>query len=61
MWHLDKNSIAFNSGFLDIENHLAFIKLTGRQQFLELNLSNFSRINHDYSDLKAALLCGKIY
>jgi predicted nucleotidyltransferase len=52
VWHFDKTMDALRNGLSEIEEVLKEIKNTGKQDYLNKDHPNFSRIMHDYSDAK---------
>ena len=59
VWHIDKGREALRIALGEIEIILQGIKQTGRQNFLEKENSNFSRVLHDYSDAKKGFIVWK--
>lgn len=49
IWHVEKIFDEFEMKVREIDKLLGFIRTKGRQEFLESNPLNFSRIVHDYS------------
>ena len=49
VWHFEKTMDALRNGLYEIEGVLNEIKNTGKQDYLNKEHSNFSRIIHDYS------------
>jgi hypothetical protein len=49
IWHFEKTMDALRSGLSEIEGVLNEIKNTGKQDYLNRDHTNFSRIMHDYS------------
>ncbi len=52
IWHVIKTREALKRAIEKIETDLSEIQQTGRQNFLEKELENFSRIIHDYTESK---------
>lgn len=52
LWHIDKNRDALRTAIKEIEVSLNEMKLTGRNSYIKKDPAYFSRIIHDYSDLK---------
>lgn len=48
---------ALRKGLTEIESILTKIKTTGKQDYLSKDHDNFSRVMHDYSDVKNRLYC----
>lgn len=59
VWHIDKGREALRIVLGEIEIILHGIKQTGRQNFLEKENSNFSRVLHDFSDAKKGFIAWK--
>jgi superfamily II DNA or RNA helicase len=59
VWHTDKTRESLRNTFAQIEKILQDIKTNGRQTFLEKENSNFSKVIHDYSDLKKGFVAWK--
>jgi len=59
VWHIDKAREALRIALVEIEAILHGIKQTGRQNFLEKENNNFSRVVHDYSDAKKGFIIWK--
>jgi superfamily II DNA or RNA helicase len=49
VWHFEKTMDALRNGLSEIEDVLNEIKNTGKQDYLNRDHTNFSRIMHDYS------------
>ncbi len=49
IWHVDKNIQALKNRLKQIDLELGLIRAKGRQQYVEVQTDNFSRIVHDYS------------
>ena len=49
IWHFEKTMDALRNGLSEIEGVLNEIKNTGKQDYLNKDHPNFSRIMHDYS------------
>jgi len=52
---------ALRSALVEIEGVLSEIRNTGKQDYLNKDHPNFSRIMHDYLLPKSDLLCGKVF
>ncbi|HXL57373.1 MAG TPA: DEAD/DEAH box helicase, partial [Chitinophagaceae bacterium] len=50
IWHIDKNREALRNALTEIECVINEIKQTGRQNFLQKEQNNFSRIVHEYTN-----------
>jgi superfamily II DNA or RNA helicase len=50
IWHIEKTVHALEKRVREINKLLGIIRAKGRQEFLETNPDNFSRIVHDYSN-----------
>jgi hypothetical protein len=59
IWHSQKSREALRNAIAEIEVILNEINRTGRQNFLEKDHMNFSRIVHDYSDTKKGFITWK--
>ncbi|WP_439694607.1 DEAD/DEAH box helicase family protein [Mucilaginibacter sp. AW1-7] len=59
IWHIEKSVYELERGIKRIDALLGQIRLKGRQQYLENNPENFSRIVHDYSDETKGLIIWK--
>jgi superfamily II DNA or RNA helicase len=59
IWHIEKSSYELERRVKEIDKLLGLIKIKGRQDFLESNPENFSRIVHDYSDDLKGLIIWK--
>jgi superfamily II DNA or RNA helicase len=59
IWHTDKTRESLRITLSEIETILNEIKLNGRQNFLEKETNNFSRIVHDYKDTKKGFVSWK--
>jgi hypothetical protein len=52
LWHFEKTMNALRTGLSEIEEVLNEIRNSGKQDYLNKDHPNFSRIMHDYSDVK---------
>jgi superfamily II DNA or RNA helicase len=59
IWHLNKSKDSFTLKIKEIDCQLNIISSKGRQEFLETNPVDFSRIQHDYSDEKKGFIIWK--
>jgi superfamily II DNA or RNA helicase len=59
IWHTDKTRAALRETLTDIETIIREIKTNGRQHYLDKETSNFSRVLHDYSDMKKGFVLWK--
>lgn len=59
IWHIEKSAYELERSIKRIDGLLGQIRTTGRQQYLETNPEQFSRIVHDYSDDKKGLIIWK--
>lgn len=59
IWHAIKTREALKKTIEQIETDLFVIQQKGRQNFLEKELDNFSRIVHDYTDAKKGFVTWK--
>jgi hypothetical protein len=49
IWHIEKSVSELERSIRRIDGFLGQIRIKGRQQYLETNPEQFSRIVHDYS------------
>ena len=59
LWHIEKDKTQLKIQLRVIDEHLSIIRNNGRQAFLESKPENFSRILHDYSDIKKGFVIWK--
>lgn len=59
IWHVGKTRESLRIALAEIETILKDIKRNGRQTFLEKENTNFSRVVHDYSDVKKGFVIWK--
>jgi hypothetical protein len=59
LWHFPKDKQIIKMKLKDIDEQLNVIRNQGRQIFLEKQPENFTRILHDYSDVKKGLITWK--
>jgi len=59
IWHVLKTKEALRTALNEIEIILNIIREAGRQAFIEKDNNNFSRIAHDYSDVKKGFVLWK--
>ena len=59
IWHVEKHKSALKSMLKDIDRDLGYIRFNGRQVFIEKPPENFSRIIHDYTDVKKGFILWK--
>jgi superfamily II DNA or RNA helicase len=59
LWHFPKDKQILKMKLKDIDEQLNVIRNKGRQFFLEKQSENFTRILHDYSDVKKGLIIWK--
>ncbi|MHB1195638.1 MAG: TOTE conflict system archaeo-eukaryotic primase domain-containing protein [Lutibacter sp.] len=59
LWHTDKSKQKLIDKVKEIDTQLNIIRNKGRQEFLETNPNNFSKIIHDYSDNKKGFIIWK--
>ena len=50
IWHIEKSAYKLERNIKRIDELLGQIRSKGRQQYLETNSEQFSRVVHDYSD-----------
>lgn len=56
MWHIEKSVYELEKSIRRIDTLLGQIRTKGRQQYLETNPEQFSRIVHDYADDKGFII-----
>jgi superfamily II DNA or RNA helicase len=59
IWHVEKHRSTLKSMLKDIDQDLGYIRSNGRQAFIEKPRENFSRIIHDYADVKKGFILWK--
>ncbi len=59
IWHLEKSMDALRKGLKEIETILNEIKATSKQDYLRKEHDNFSRVIHDYTDVKSGFVAWK--
>lgn len=59
IWHIEKSIYELERNIKRIDGLLGQIRAKGRQQYLETNPEQFSRIVHDYSDETKGLIIWK--
>ncbi|WP_333821337.1 TOTE conflict system archaeo-eukaryotic primase domain-containing protein [Ohtaekwangia sp.] len=59
IWNVEKHKATLKSKLKEIEQDLGFIRSNGRQAFIDKPRENFSRIIHDYSELKKGFILWK--
>lgn len=59
IWHIEKSAYELERSIKQIDGLLGQIRTKGRQQYLETNPEQFSRIVHDYSDDQKGLIIWK--
>jgi superfamily II DNA or RNA helicase len=59
IWHFEKSMDALRKGLNEIEVALQEIKKSGKQDYLRSSHDNFSRVMHDYSDVKSGFVTWK--
>lgn len=52
IWHFEKSMDKLRKGLIEIEQALTEIKANSKQEYLKKDHPNFSRVIHDYSDVK---------
>lgn len=52
IWHVEKHKSTLKTKLKEIDQDLGYIRSNGRQVFIEKTRENFSRIIHDYADVK---------
>ncbi len=56
LWHIDKTKDALRAAINEIEIQLNKMKINGRQSYLKNAPDYFSRIIHDYFDIKKGFI-----
>jgi superfamily II DNA or RNA helicase len=59
VWHIEKSVHELEKRIKEIDKLLGLIRTKGRQEYLETNPDNFTRIVHDYSDDQKGLIIWK--
>jgi superfamily II DNA or RNA helicase len=59
IWHIEKSNHELERRIKEVDKLLGVIRTEGRQDYLETNPENFSRIVHDYSDNIKGLIIWK--
>ena len=59
IWHIEKTVHELERKIREIDKLLGLIRINGRQEYLEKNPENFSRIVHDYSEDQKGLIIWK--
>jgi hypothetical protein len=59
IWSVEKHKSTLKSKLNEIDQDLGFIRSNGRQAFIEKPSENFSRIIHDYTDVKKGFILWK--
>lgn len=59
IWHFEKSMDALRKGLNEVEIILQEIKTSGKQDYLRSSHDNFSRVMHDYSDVKSGFTSWK--
>jgi hypothetical protein len=61
VWHFEKTMDALRNGLNEIEGVLKEIRNSGKQDYLNKDHPNFSRIMHDYSDTQKGFVLWKSF
>ena len=56
IWSVEKHKSTLKSKLKEIDQDLGFIRSNGRQTFIDKPRENFSRIIHDYTDMKKGFI-----
>ena len=56
LWHIDKSMDSLKQKLKEIYGALNLIRNHGRQAYLDKESSNFSRIQHDYTDARTGFM-----
>jgi hypothetical protein len=59
IWHVEKQKLALKNMLKEIDRDLGYIRSNGRQAFIEKPRENFSRIIHDYAEVKKGFILWK--
>lgn len=59
IWHVHKQKSTLKNTLKEIDRDLGYIRSNGRQAFIEKPRENFSRIIHDYADVKKGFILWK--
>jgi hypothetical protein len=59
IWHVDKNKSLLKNLLKKVDKDLNFVRAKGRQVFIESHPESFSKILHDYTDLRRGLIIWK--
>lgn len=59
IWHVEKHKPTLKNKLKEIDQDLGYIRSNGRQAFIEKPRENFSRIIHDYTDVKRGFILWK--
>jgi hypothetical protein len=59
IWHVDKNKTLLKNLLRKVDKDLNFIRAKGRQAFIDGQPDSFSKILHDYTDLRKGLIIWK--
>ena len=59
IWYFEKSMDALRQGLKEIELILNEIKATSKQDYLRKEHDNFSRVIHDYADVKSGFIAWK--
>ena len=59
IWHIEKTVHELERKIREIDKLLGLIRINGRQEYLEKNPENFSRIVHGYSEDQKGLIIWK--
>lgn len=59
IWHVEKHRPTLKAKLKEIDQDLGYIRSNGRQAFIEKTMEDFSRIIHDYTDVKKGFVLWK--
>ena len=59
IWHVEKHKPTLKAKLTEIDQDLGYIRSNGRQAFIDKPRENFSRIIHDYTDVKKGFILWK--
>ncbi len=59
IWHVEKHKATLKTKLKEIDQDLGYIRSNGRQAFIEKSRESFTRIIHDYADMKKGFILWK--
>jgi hypothetical protein len=60
IWHVEKHKPTLKAKLREIDQDLGYIRSNGRQAFIDKPRENFTRIIHDYTEVKKGFNCGVV-